>query len=547
MLALGIAVATSFQVWLSYRAARQWQTSARMVVERRADEVASLLTISLLRDMRGAYESLAPIQREEAAMDSPQEFSNSVARTFARFPYVDCFFIWRVKGKGEYDSVMFSRADRPPIWNNIASDNSFPVAVAPASEIASQFAALARRYSHPADAFVYFDAPVQGKDYQVVGRVFRNGAEGGNASAIVGFGVSLDWIKKNYFSEFTREMERLLGQQGSTTLSLSILDEAGNVITRSRPESRKGPSQEKQFPLVFFDSSLPSLSALDHVTVHRWTARVGAADDPLLTAADAGATRTGILSISAALISIIGLVLVIRFLQMNMDLFAMKTNFVAMVSHELKTPLASISLVAQALARGRWKADQIGDYGEVLSKETSRLTRLVENLLSVSRIAESKPFYSFTRVDLRDVITEALSRLQTQVEEKQAGLQVAVASDLPLLTCDREAMTQVFENLINNALNYSDRLTSIQISAARHNGNIHITLKDSGQGIPAKDIPHVFGKFFRARNASLSGTGLGLSIVRKVVEDHNGFVTIDSALGIGTIVSIVLPAVQEKA
>jgi signal transduction histidine kinase len=281
------------------------------------------------------------------------------------------------------------------------------------------------------------------------------------------------------------------------------------------------------------------------VNLRRWTARVGAANDPLLTAADSGATQTGILSISAAVISLAGLILVLRFLRMNIEIFAMKTDFVAMVSHELKTPLASISLVGQALSRGRWKPDQIGDYGELLSKETSRLTRLVENLLSVSRFADSKPFYSFSQVEIRDLIAEALSRLQTQVKEKQINVQVAAPQDLPVVTCDREAMTQVLENVIDNAIKYSDQSSGIQINVGRRNDSVYISIKDSGHGIPAKEIPLVFGKFFRARNASLNGSGLGLSIARKVIEDHNGQVTIDSALGIGTIVNIVLPGVRE--
>src|SRR5205823_7025528 len=141
-----------------------------------------------------------------------------------------------------------------------------------------------------------------------------------------------------------------------------IIDERGQSITQTRPEQRHALSREKSFPLVFFDSSSVSANTLDHVDLRRWTARVGAVDDPLLQTADAGAKQTGIFIFSAALISMVALLVVIRFMRMNIEVFAMKADFVAMVSHELKTPLASISLVGQAMSKGRCKPDQIADY-----------------------------------------------------------------------------------------------------------------------------------------------------------------------------------------
>lgn len=188
--------------------------------------------------------------------------------------------------------------------------------------------------------------------------------------------------------------------------------------------------------------------------------------------------------------------------------------------------------------------EQIPDYGTLLSKETARLTRLVENLLSVSRVTDAKPLYTMAPVHIGEVLDEALSRLQSHVQEKSVNVRRQNADELPEITCDREAMTQVFENIIDNAIKYSARSTEIEINARPRNGDVHISVKDSGQGISPKDVPLVFNKFFRGRNAGMNGSGLGLSIARKVVEDHGGYITIDSAVGCGTIVIVRLPRAQ---
>jgi len=549
VLAAAIVLATIFQVWLGYRATQQWRTSASMVVEQRVDEVASLLLISLLRDMRGGFESLAPFRAEQAISSSPQELAEALSRTFARFPYIDCFFLWRTGRNGTDSAVVFTRTDRAPVWDKTAQvDYSFPVKIIPSNTVAFKLASLARQYALRKDQFAFFDATVEGAAYQVVTRRFPGGdsvQETQHPSAILGFAVDLQWVKTKYFFEFTHEMERLLGSQGATALSLSIVDDRTRLITQTIPEKSNSLSREKKFPLLFFDSSSTSANALEHVDLRRWTARVAAVDDPLLGTANAGAEQTGIFIFSAAFISVAALIVVIRFLRMNIELFAMKADFVAMVSHELKTPLASISLVGQAMEKGRWKPVQIQDYGSLLSKETARLIRLVENLLTISRITDSKPLYSMSPADARELLNEAISRLHTHIQAKGVTIRCENSEDLPKVSCDSGAITQVFENIIDNAIKYSDNFSEIEVSMSRFNNGVSIVVKDNGHGIPQKDLPLIFNRFFRGKNAGLNGSGIGLSIAKKVIQDHGGNISVESVLNQGTVVHITLPSGAE--
>ena len=543
LLALGLGLGMIFQVWLGYRATQQWRTSANMVVERRANEVASLLIIALIRDMRGAYESVAPLQKEQLLSDSPRELADVIARTFARYPYIDSFFLWRSSGPSAGSSVLFERAERPPQWstNAFRDDNSFPVTIVSSSKQADTMASLARDYAVGDEPFVYFDATLERTPYQVVARLLRSESNK-SVSVVLGFGVSLPWVSSTYFPEFTRQIERVVGKQAPTALSLAVRDENGETITQTRPEKPSGPFQEKTFLLTFFDPSLVPISALDHMTVRRWTARVSAANDPLLGAADAGSRRTWILIVSATAISLVAVVLVVRLLRMNFQLFAMKSDFVAMVSHELKTPLSGISLVGQALADGRCRPEQIRDYGALVCKETRRLNRLVENLLDFSRVTLSKNLYVLNPVALPELMIEALEQLQAQIDEKRMRIRNDIAEALPPLMCDAEAVTQVFVNVLENAIKYSGEEMEIQITARVLGRRLSICVRDFGHGILAQDVPRVFDRFFRGDNAGLNGTGLGLAIARKIIKDHDGEISVESAAGRGTVVTIQLPA-----
>jgi signal transduction histidine kinase len=248
-----------------------------------------------------------------------------------------------------------------------------------------------------------FETTIAGSPYQVVTRLFYGPAK--QVAGVIGFTVNLDWIRSGYFPELTGQIERIGGKANSSAFSLSIVDEAGKTVTQSRPPSGAGPLREKPFYLAFFDLSAVSADALNRMPLRQWTARISGADDPLLGAADTSAKRTLVLILVATGVAIIALVHAVHALRTRLELVAMKSDFIDTVSHELKTPLASVSLVGETLCNRRNISEEsIADYGSVLLKEATRLSGILENLLTISRITHSKNAYVMTAVDIQEAI-----------------------------------------------------------------------------------------------------------------------------------------------
>jgi two-component system phosphate regulon sensor histidine kinase PhoR len=349
-------------------------------------------------------------------------------------------------------------------------------------------------------------------------------------------------VRKNYFSELVGQIQRLAGNDRNGGVALTISDGDGKDILHVRTRKPTGPVREKHFPFLFFDSSTVAMDSLSHIAVQQWTARVNSADDPLLEAADNGATRTFILILVTTAVSIMGLLLATRSLRARFELMAMKEDFVATVSHELKTPLSGIGLIGDTLANGRYTSDQvITEYGGLLSRETSRLKRLVENLLSFSRATNGKTAYRMATLDIRDALTEALARFKPQIRERGFEVECHVSDQPCYVKADREAIIQALENVIDNAIKYSESTRRIVVRVFSKDRSIVLSITDSGKGIPQDDIPHVFTKFYRGRNVALDGSGLGLSVVHKIVKDHGGRVAIDSVPDRGTEVTMIFP------
>ncbi len=209
----------------------------------------------------------------------------------------------------------------------------------------------------------------------------------------------------------------------------------------------------------------------------------------------------------------------------------------------MKTPLASIRLISETLAKGRYSTpDTIGDYARLLSDESERLRGLVDNLLTFARVNDARHAYTFETIDVLDVVEDVLEHADGRLAEQQFEVVVDIPHDLPRVHADRVAFMQVLANLIDNAIKYSDGRAYLAISARANGDNIAVEVADHGIGIPRDELERVFERFFRGHGVRPGGSGLGLTIARRVIEDHGGKIAVRSAHGEGTVVMITLPA-----
>jgi signal transduction histidine kinase len=221
-----------------------------------------------------------------------------------------------------------------------------------------------------------------------------------------------------------------------------------------------------------------------------------------------------------------------------------RAGFVSSISHELRTPIASIRACAEMIQMGRVQSErEVSEYIGAIVGESERLSRLVEGVLEFSRIEQGKRIYRFESLDVREVIQTAVASMDYSFQ--QGGFSVRLdAEPVPPVRAEREAMEQAIINLLSNAIKYSGTSRQIHVELRREGDRAVVRIRDFGLGISAEEQRHVFERFYRtrqSRESSIPGTGLGLALVEQIVKAHGGEVALDSRPGEGSAFSILLP------
>jgi signal transduction histidine kinase len=240
-----------------------------------------------------------------------------------------------------------------------------------------------------------------------------------------------------------------------------------------------------------------------------------------------------------------GLILVYSNVRRELHLSRLKSDFVANVSHELKTPLALIRLFAETLELGRVPSEEKArQYYRVINKESQRLTQLINNILDFSRIDAGRKEYRFGPTDVGRIVNEVLEAYRFQIEQQGFTLEVHVADDLPEVFADKEALGQALLNLVNNAIKYSRDDKYLRLDVRREGDKILLSVTDRGIGVAKGEQKKIFEKFYRAENSLVhetKGSGLGLALVQHIMQAHGGSVEVESAPGKGSTFTLVLP------
>ena len=229
-----------------------------------------------------------------------------------------------------------------------------------------------------------------------------------------------------------------------------------------------------------------------------------------------------------------------------------KSEFMSTVSHELKTPLTSITAFLDILSRnrpGNLLPKQIEQLA-VMRRNGQRLDMLINDLLDLSRIESGQFSLRFDPFDANEMVSELAVSFEPLTQAKSQRLEIDMADNPIWVKGDQARISQVVGNLISNASKYSDEGTTISLALTQPGDHLRIEVKDSGYGIAEKDIPNLFTLFFRVDDAttrSVPGTGLGLAIAKTIITMHEGEINVTSELGVGTSVSIEIPGVMDQA
>ncbi len=333
---------------------------------------------------------------------------------------------------------------------------------------------------------------------------------------------SLDGLRREVF-------EAAFGALESPTI-VAVLDQAGRPVY-----SRHALGGAERLVSVGFREGLPSWRVAVYVV-------------PGSSPRDVARRQVMILSAAfCVLLAVIvaGTVFTARLVRREAEIAQLKADFVANVSHDLKTPLSVIRMFAETLELGRI-ADEARrrEYYRVITRESERLSRLIDNVLDFSRIERGRRTYDLAPTAVEPLIRDTLEAFTHTLAQQGFKIETRIAPDLPDVALDAEAIGQALANLLDNAIKYSGERRSIVVGAAVAAGRLVVSVADEGIGIPATEHTRIFEKFYRVGRSETQGrrgSGVGLALVRHVAEAHGGGVTVESRPGAGSRFALWIP------
>jgi two-component system, OmpR family, phosphate regulon sensor histidine kinase PhoR len=337
--------------------------------------------------------------------------------------------------------------------------------------------------------------------------------------------MNLDLIAKDWIPEEIREL--------GGDRKIAILDEV------ARPVFGQPVAQRDQ--RFLYESSFGK-------TLYAWRIQTLPKNVDELQAQAETERLLGVLLIPVStLIIAVGLAVVLLTVAAERRTSRLRSDFIANVSHELKTPLSLIRMFGELLATGKHKGHESPkEYAEIITREAERLSHLIDNVLDFARIERGKASYDFAEGALDEVIERALDVCRYRVEKERMRLRTEIERGLPLVRMDENAMTLVLLNLVDNAVKYAAEGKEIDVRLLRTPGGVTLSVKDRGPGIPADEQLRIFERFYRARTArdrNVRGSGIGLALAKHIVEAHGGRLAVVSIVGHGATFTVSLPAV----
>lgn len=353
--------------------------------------------------------------------------------------------------------------------------------------------------------------------------------EAGQPIAIAGFLVNVNWLTREVVPDSIRTQLPVFLPNEAASAVVSLRLDDNTVLYANQPGESGAPEVTQRFAPYFVRYVLG-------ISVRGQTATTWARRSLLLN---------GALSLTMTLALAGALWLGARATAREMRLSRMKTDFVANISHEFRTPLSSILALAELMRLGRVKdADEVCEFGYYIESQGQRVLQLVNNVLDFARLEAGQKEYQFELTDAREVLDVAVAACAGRVKQSGHAIRTEVEPGLPPLRLDAGAMTLALTNLLDNAIKYAADAPEIQVQLRRQGDEARFIVIDHGPGIAADEQERIFEKFYRVGTGlvhDVKGSGLGLAIVKHIVEAHQGRVTVESTPGGGSAFTIHLP------
>ena len=547
-LAVVVAIPMAVLFYFQFRSLNDIETTSAVVLRQLSSETADSLTRAIEDYMKRPHISvlLRIQQRSTEPLDLP--FIDPILDdALAESPFVESFFVWTEVGPQANKWLVFDQASK-------SLPKGSPGRFREDKVVGDPLLRRLRELVKTKRAIVAFTETINGRPHYVQAQLRWEGPARERMTSVIAFAVDAEKLRAEFIPAVLRDWLASVQQpSGFPHLETEVLDENGEHIYASHPE-RSGhvtPVDERSFAIIFFDKELLESAAPYEQHREIWGLRTSYGPQPINEIVSASTRPELALMIVLAVAMALGVFLVAGAAAREVRVAELKSNFVASVSHDLKTPLALIQLFAETLELGRVRTpERAQEYYRIINGQSKKLSRLIENILDFSRMEAGLRPYRMEPADLSESVNKVLARMETQFSQGNFTVTPKVEADLPRILPDEGAAEQAIENLLANAMKYSGDAKTIEIEAKRADGHIVVSVTDHGIGISRREQGRIFRKFYRVQRelgGGPQGTGLGLAIVDHTMRGHGGFVRVESEPERGSTFSLHFPIPSENA
>lgn len=540
---LAVAVATPVAVlfYFQFQSLRDLEATSAVVLRQLSAATAESVTRTIEDHLKRPHISV--LLRVSQARVEPPDFAwiDPVFHDgLLESPFVKAFYLWSERGPGggrwwAYDLTTATEPPTPPA-------RRFREDAAVGARLLPRLHDLARLRM----AIVAFTDVIDGRPHYIQAQMRFESPARQRLTSVVAFAVDAEQLRGEYLPALLRKrLEAVRQPLGFPPLSIEVLDERGARVFTSDATRPVTPVDQRQFPIIFFDKELLEYAAPYEEHREVWRLRTSYGPLGIADIVSANTRPQKALMVALAVAMALGVFLVAGTAAREVRLAELKSNFVASVSHDLKTPLALIQLFAETLELGRVRTqERAQEYYRIINGEAKKLTRLIENILDFSRMEAGLRPYNLRPTDLGDSVRRVLGRLEHQIAQGPFQVATRIEPGLPRVLADEGAAEQAVENLLANAMKYSGDSRTIEVDVRCLGNHVVVSVRDHGIGIPRKELGRIFRKFYRVQRdlgGGPQGTGLGLAIVEHTMRGHGGFVRVESELHQGSTFSLHFP------
>jgi signal transduction histidine kinase len=545
---------------LQWRFMGQLRASSTLVLRQASDDAAEELAQRIRRDFGWpAFNLLERINHAQVRALDFDGIAQTLNERADHLQFIDRLFVWSRNSRGSDGAAVSAGCTPPQVFLLAAPRPDAPrgVTVTCDPRLSPAILKTGIELARLRSSFTLASEAVGERDYQTVYHFLWDQTEQRlGLSAFIGFTIDLDYVRTVYFPRAVAAeaaMEQRRNRRFAVpALVLSIIDEGGSEVYRSGRSLAHDYDGEARFPLLFFDTDLLESLSPQRPDIRYWAVRSGYADADGATFVDRQMRQQQALWAVIALVALAGVAVTVRATAREARVSELKADFMASVSHELKTPLAKIQLFAETLESGRTRTpEKAQEYYSIIRIQAKKLAYLIGTMLDFAKIEAGVRQYQIEEISLQPVVQAALASFADELALKAFHVETAFAAREIAIRGNTEGLHQLFANLVSNAIKFSGDRRDLFVGVNTDGRDAVVAVADRGIGIPRREQRKIFRKFYRVsgdgNTTCAPGSGLGLAIVAHVARAHGASVSVESAPGAGARFTVRIPLLEPDA